>query len=172
MKSTKVVVVAAASAVGLTLAVGGLEAMQGPAPAADSTYDAEFIQFAGHRWGGHGRQARAFEHICGEERDESLDQMITFIESFVDFSPEQLGAWRGLVDALRGGSDTVGTSCASLTPLPEDATAPERLAQIELVGTTGLDVLRQVRPAFEALYAVLDDDQKAALDGLINRHRH
>ena len=172
MKSTKVVVVVAASAVGLTLAVGGLNAMRGPAPAAESVADADFIHFSGRRWGGRGGQARAFERICGEQRDERLDQMITFIESFVDFTPEQVGAWQGLVDALRSGSDRVGASCANLTPLPEDATAPERLAQVELVASTGLDVLRQVRPAFDTLYAVLDDDQKEALDGLINRRRH
>ena len=172
MKSTKVVVVVAASAVGLTLAVGGLNAMQSPAPAAEAAADAEFIHFSGHRWGGRGGQARAYERICGEERDERLDQMITFIESFVDFSPEQIGAWQGLVDALRNGSVTVGASCASLTPLPEDATAPERLAQVELVASTGLEVLRDVRPAFDQLYAVLDEDQRTALDGLINRRRH
>ena len=171
MKSTKVVVVAAASAVGLTLAVGGLNAMQAPSPVTEAMSEADFIHIGGHRWGGRGGQARAFEHICGEERGERLDQMIGFIETFVDFTPEQAGAWQGLVDALRNGSDTVGESCASLTPLPADATAPERLAQIELVATTGLDVLREVRPAFDRLYAVLDDDQKEALDGLINRRR-
>lgn len=170
MKSTKVVVVAAASAVGLTLAVGGLNAMQGPSPI-ETVGDADFIHIAGHRWGGRGGQERAFERVCGEERDERLDQMITFIESFVDFTPEQVGAWQGLVASLRNGSDTVGASCANLTPLPDDATAPERLAQVELVATTGLDVLRQVRPAFDNLYAVLDDEQKEALDGLINRRR-
>ena len=171
MKSTKVVVVAAASAVGLTLAVGGLNAMQAPAPAAEAVAEADFIHIGGHRWGGRGGQARAFERVCGEERDERLTQMITFIESFVDFTPDQVGAWQGLVDALRGGSDTVGASCANLTPLPDDATAPERLAQVELVASTGLEVLREVRPAFDALYAVLDEEQKEALDGLINRRR-
>ena len=86
--------------------------------------DADFIHIGGHRWGGRGGHARAFERICGEERDERLTQMITFIESFVDFTPEQTGAWQGLVEArLRGGSDTVGASCANLTPLPENASA-------------------------------------------------
>ena len=28
--------------------------------------------------------------------------MVEFVESFVDFTPEQVGAWQGLVDALRG----------------------------------------------------------------------
>jgi len=170
MKSTKVVVVAAASAVGITLAITGLHAMQSPMPSSESIAAPELIRF-GRGWG-HGGQARAFEHVCGEERDERLTQMVAFVESFVDFTPEQVGAWQGLVDALRGGSDMVGASCANLEPLPEDATAPERLAQVELVASTGLDVLRQVRPAFDSLYAVLDDDQKAALDGLINRRHH
>lgn len=171
MKSTTVVVVAAASAVGITLAVTGLQAMQKIAPADQSISSAELIHFGSRQGWGRGGDARAFERICGEERDERLAQMVTFIESFVDFTPEQIGAWQGLVDSLRDGSATVGQSCANLAPLPEDASAPERLAQVELVASTGLDILRLVRPAFDDLYAVLDDDQKAALDGLINRRR-
>lgn len=171
MKSTKVVVIIAASAVGLTLAVSGLKAMQTPPQDGQSVSSPDFIHLASRAGWGRGGQGRAFEHICGEERDERLTQMVAFVESFVDFTPEQIGAWQGLVDALRGGSETVGESCANLSPLPEGASAPERLAQFEMVASTGLDVLRQVRPAFDDLYAVLDDDQRAALDGLINR-RH
>ncbi len=171
MKSTKVVVIAAASAVGITLAVSGLQAMQAPSSSGQSVSSADFIHFGSRGGWGRGGQGQAFERICGEERDERLTQLVTFVESFVDFTPEQTGAWQGLVDALRGGSETVGASCANLTPLPEGASPPERLAQFEMVASTGLDVLRQVRPAFENLYVVLDDDQKAALDGLINRRR-
>lgn len=171
MKSTKVVVIAAASAVGITLAVTGLQAMQAPPHGGESVSAPDFIHFGSRAGWGRGGEGRAFERICGEQRDERLTQMVTFVESFVDFTPDQIGAWQGLVDALRGGSETVGESCANLTPLAEGASAPERLAQFEMVASTGLDVLRQVRPAFENLYSVLDDDQKAALDGLINR-RH
>jgi hypothetical protein len=171
MKSTKVVVVAAASAVGITLAVSGLQAMQTPSPRGESVSATDFIHFGSRGGWGRGGEGRAFERICGEERDERLTQMVAFIESFVDFTPEQIGAWQGLVGALRNGSDTIGQSCTTLAPLPEDASATERLAQVELVASTGLDILRQVRPAFDDLYAVLDDDQKAALDGLINRRR-
>jgi hypothetical protein len=47
------------------------------------------------------------------------------------------------------------------------------LARVELMLSTGLDIIEGVRPAFEQFYAVLDDDQKAALDKLVSRHhRH
>jgi hypothetical protein len=44
---------------------------------------------------------------------------------------------------------------------------------VELIFSTGLDIVQEVRPAFEQFYAVLDDDQRAALDKLASRHhRH
>ena len=171
MKSTKVVVVVAASAVGITLAVAGVAATQRPATPTESVSTPEFINFGGRGGWGRGAEGRAYDRICSEERDERLTQVIAFVESFIDFAPEQTAAWQGLIDALRGGSATIGESCANLAPLPAEATAPERLAQVELVASTGLEVLNQVRPAFDALYAVLEDEQKTALDGLIN-HRH
>jgi len=37
---------------------------------------------------------------------------------------------------------------------------------------TGLDIVREVRPSFDAFYGTLDAEQKAALDRLVERHRH
>ena len=36
---------------------------------------------------------------------------------------------------------------------------------------TGLDTVRDIRPALDEPYAVLNDDQREKLDGLIAHHR-
>ena len=98
---------------------------------------------------------------------------LAFVESFVDFTAEQEPAWQQLTAAIRAGGAKVGEACAKLEALDTSATAPARLARIELLLSTGLDIVQEVRPAFDQFYAVLDDDQKAALDKLASRHhRH
>ena len=108
-----------------------------------------------HGWhgGGHGRFA---EHVCSDARDEILEERLAFVESFVDFTDE------------RAGSAKVGEACAELEA--PDPTALAHLARVELLLSTGLDIVEGVRPAFEQFYAVLDDDQKAALAKLVSRH--
>jgi LTXXQ motif family protein len=120
-----------------------------------------------HGWhgGGHGRFA---EHVCGDARDEILEDRLAFVDSFVDFTDEQEPAWQQLTAAIRAGSAKVGEVCAELEA--PDPTAPAHLARVELILSTGLDIVEGVRPAFEQFYAVLDDDQKAALDKLVSRH--
>lgn len=123
-----------------------------------------------HGWhgGGHGRFA---EHVCSDARDEILEERLAFVESFVDFTDEQEPAWQQLTAAIRAGSAKVGEACAELEA--PDPTALAHLARVELLLSTGLDIVEGVRPAFEQFYAVLDDDQKAALDKLVSRHhRH
>ena len=170
MNRKRLMALGAISVIGLGTAGGVYAANQMPSLGGAQAASV-LVGSMGHGW--HGKRHHGGPgHFCAGARGEKLEHAIDFVQSFVDFTPEQVGAWQGLVEALRGGSDTVGASCSNLTPLPEDATAPERLAQVELVASTGLEVLREVRPAFDALYAVLDEDQKAALDGLINRRRH
>ena len=49
--------------------------------------------------------------------------------------------------------------------------APDELARMETMLTTKLDVLKKVRPAFEAFYGTLDERKREALDTLFSRHR-
>jgi LTXXQ motif family protein len=109
--------------------------------------------------------------VCSDARDEILEERLAFVESFVDFTDEQEPAWQQLTAAIRAGSAKVGEACAELEA--PDPTAAAHLARVELILSTGLDIVQRVRPAFEQFYAVLDDDQKAALDKLVSRHhRH
>lgn len=124
-----------------------------------------------HRGWRQGRH-RGFTRICGEQRDERLDDAIEFADAFLRLEPAQTQAWNGLTAALRAGSARIGETCDTVKAGEWPAKAPEKLALAETITTTGLDILREVRPAFDAFYATLDDKQKAALDGLLDRRGH
>ena len=171
LKTSHIVLLGAAIAVGTALLVTGLSAADDEAAFFGNGRPGQFM-LAGwrHGWhgGGHGRFA---EHVCSDARDEILEDRLAFVESFVDFTDEQEPAWQQLTAAIRAGSAKVGEACAELEA--PDPTAPAHLARVELILSTGLDIVEGVRPAFEQFYAVLDDDQKTALDKLVSRHhRH
>jgi hypothetical protein len=168
LKTSHIVLLGAAIAVGTALLVTGLSAADDEAGFFGNGRSAQFM-LAGwrHGWhgGGHGRFA---EFACSDARDEILEDRVAFVESFVDFTDEQEPAWQQLAAAVRAGSAKVGEACGELEA--PDPTAPAHLARVELILSTGLDIVQEVRPAFEQFYAVLDDDQKAALDKLVSRH--
>lgn len=105
----------------------------------------------------HGRDhGGMMERLCSERRSDWLDDRIDFVESFVDFTPEQEPAWVALTAAVRGGGERIGEACGALEAASDDPTG--RLARAEVMLEAGLDAVRAVRPAFEDFYAVLDDD--------------
>jgi LTXXQ motif family protein len=171
LKTSHIVLLGAAIAVGTALLVTGLSAADDEAAFFGNGRPGQFT-LAGwhHGWHGGGR-GRFAEHVCSDVRDEILEERLAFVESFVDFTDEQEPAWQQLTAAIRAGSAKVGEACAELEA--PDTTAPAHLARVELIFSTGLEIVQEVRPAFEQFYAVLDDDQKAALDKLVSRHhRH
>jgi hypothetical protein len=121
----------------------------------------------GWRRGGH---RRGFDAICSERRNEGIEHGLAFVEGFVNFTPEQTTAWNELGAAIRAGSASVGEKCKELKAAGEPRTAPERLARFEAMATTGVGILKRIRPAFDRFYATLSDKQKQALDGLTSRH--
>ena len=167
LKTSHIVLLGAAIAVGTALLVTGLSAADDEAAFFGNGRPGQFMLASWHA-GGRGRFA---ELACSDARDEILEDRLAFVESFVDFTDEQEPAWQQLAAAVRAGSARVGEACAELEA--PDPTAAAHLALVELILSTGLDIVQQVRPAFEQFYAVLDDDQKAALDKLMSRHhRH
>ena len=170
LKAFHIVLLGAVIAVGTALLVTGLSAADDEAGFFGNGRPGQFV-LAGWRHGWHGGgRGRFAEGVCSDARDEMLEDRLAFAESFVDFTDEQERAWQQLTAAIRAGSAKVGEACAELEAIDTSATAPARLARIELMLITGLDIVEGVRPAFEQFYAVLDDDQKAALDKLSSRH--
>jgi hypothetical protein len=166
IKTSHMVILGAVIVTGIAAAVTGIRAADRAAGAPTG------VMMAGWQagWHGHGRHHMA-RRLCSDERDAWIEDKLELVESFVDFDDEQRPAWDALAEAVRAGSGRVGESCAGLDLEALPASAPARLEQMELMLSTGLDVVREVRPAFEQFYAVLDDQQKAALDRLTTRHR-
>ena len=120
-------------------------------------------------WGHH--RGRGFDRICSDQRAERLENGIEFADAFLRLEPSQTEAWNKLTASLRAGSDRVGKACETLQSGGWPEKAPEKLAALETVMTAGLDIVKEVRPSFDAFYATLDDKQKAALDSVLERHR-
>lgn len=170
VKTSHIILLAAAIAAGTALLVTGLRAADTETGIWGGARQGQ-VMLAAWRHGGHG-PGRFAERLCSDERDAMLEDRLSFAESFVAFTPEQQPAWKQLTAAARAGSARVGEACGDFAALQERTDAPARLAQLELVLGTALGIVQEVRPAFDDFYAVLDDDQKAALDKLTSRHPH
>ena len=128
------------------------------------------IALASHRHGWGRRGGGPVRMLCSEARSDRIEAAIAFAETFMAFTPEQRAAWDRLAAAVRAGSDKVGETCAETEALQAEKTLPAKLALAEAASRTAAAVLGDVRPAFDAWYAALDDDQRKALDGLL-QHR-
>jgi len=117
---------------------------------------------------------------CRRRRDEAwgpegLARLTARVAEELDLTPPQRAAWHrvaGLLTVNAGALQRLrdeGTAVVSPDTAPDPA--PVRLGRIEALLVTGLDVVHQVRPAFEAFYATLDEGQKRRLDALVERRR-
>lgn len=154
------------------IGIGGAAfALTGAGSQALNTAKLEMISAAaasqGGRWGHRDRRGHGLHRICSDSRSQRLEGGIDFVEAFFSFNDEQRPAWDALAAALRNGSDAIGRHCATLGERP--STAPGKLAVLETAMTAGLDVVREVRPAFERFYGTLNEDQQAAIDRLVDR---
>lgn len=152
------------------VAAGTLAAASGfglirAASAADGTGGTTPAMFGHHHRGGLAR-------LCGPERAERVEDAIAIAERRLAITEAQRPAWAALADELRRGSQTVGRACDDVTRTDASTNAPARLARAESAMATGLEVVRAVRPRFEALHAMLDDNQRATLDRLMARRAH
>ena len=131
------------------------------------------ITLAGHRhgWGHGGHRGGMAKRLCSDARGEHVEAAITFAETFMAFTPEQRAAWDRLTGAVRAGNDKVGATCAETEALRAEKTMPAKLALAEAATKTAAAVLGDVRPAFDAWYATLSDEQRKALDDLMKRRR-
>ena len=169
MNRKRLMALAAVSTLGLG-AAGGVYASN-QIPSLGGPQAAAFMASGmGHGWHGK-RHHRGHGHVCAGARGEKLEHAIDFVQSFVDFTPEQDTAWQDFTVSLKDGRERVRAACDELEQADDPLQAPDALARAESLLTTGLEVVRGVRPAFDRFYGTLDDDQKRALDQLVNRHR-
>ena len=133
---------------------------------------------AGHwsdaRWSDERRHGGGhLDRLCEGGGDARLDLLLVFARDRLDLRPEQATAWRDLEGAVRGGMATLRGACDKMRAGEGDAaSAPVKLAAAEAAMSVGAEALRQVRPAFEAFYATLDDSQRTTLDAALAHRRH
>ncbi|MFO1351321.1 MAG: Spy/CpxP family protein refolding chaperone [Gammaproteobacteria bacterium] len=119
----------------------------------------------GHGWGR--GMAMGPGPMCGGQRGERVEDMISFVENFVKLDAAQTDAWNKLAAALRAGNVSFDQACAALDK--DATTATARLDALEQMLSTGLGVVQNVRPAFDGFYATLSAQQKQLVDKLFNR---
>jgi len=123
-----------------------------------------------HGWGnGHGWHGRRGWHLCNGQRAERTERVLAHVRDSLELTDQQEAAWSALNDAVYAGGEMITTACEQW---PQDSEAvPVRLERVETMLATGVDAVRQIRPPFEELYAVLTDEQRATLDDLIRQRR-
>lgn len=137
------------------------------------------------KYGRHGRRGgmmgAGMRVVCRRNGAEKIDHMLVRIKHKVVVTEAQTPAYEEFANTVRGAAAKVKESCP---PKPERrkrrgqaedgatdqaATPPkrpspiERLAHAETFMAAALEGIRTVRPAAEAFYATLSDEQKAKL---------
>ncbi len=167
-------IVSLVAAAGLGLAASAPEAAPPTLSTSAIALAAASTGFGGRSHGWHrGERKGGFARLCGHGHGARIDDLAAFVGGFLDFTPEQGQAWEKLTEALRDGDASIAAACAEIADAGEAGTAPRELARLETALAAGLDVVRQVRPAFDEFYGALDDNQRTAVDDVFAEgHRH
>jgi hypothetical protein len=125
--------------------------------------------YRGHGWHGwhQGRHHGFQSFACAADRGDRIESMIDRVHRDLALRPEQEAAWTALAQAVRDAVATLEGACAQ--PVGDDASA--RLARAEAMLDAGLSAVRAVRPSLDAFIAVLDEEQRRALDALALHRR-
>lgn len=152
----KIILISAASAIGIAGAAAGLSA------ATSSGWE-----HAGY--GKHGRH-HGMHMVCNQGQDR-LEDVVTFAEIRLSITDAQKPQWEAFANAVRDGSAQLLTACDRMDALHEGP-APARFAEVEKIMEDALAATKSIRSAFDPLYTVLDDDQKATVERLTTHPRH
>jgi hypothetical protein len=98
----------------------------------------------------------------------NVEGHIAFLRAELKITEPQQKAWDDLADALRTNAKALAAAPNStMGAMSEKMPAVSRLEQQEKLLTSQLEALKRSRAALEALNAVLSDEQKKQLDGLL-----
>ncbi|MDX2309317.1 MAG: Spy/CpxP family protein refolding chaperone [Hyphomicrobium sp.] len=106
------------------------------------------------------------ERMCRGNLAEKADHVLVRIEHRVKPTDAQKPAFETLQTAMRDGAAKIQAACPAKSADDDGAakkTVPERLAMAEANLQATLDAVKTVRPAADAFYQTLNDDQKKVL---------
>ena len=147
----KILLISAASAIGIAGAAAGLSAA--------TSEGWEHAKYGKHRG----------MHMVCSQGEERLEDIVTFAEIRLSITDAQRPQWEAFASAVETGGKQMLTACDRMDTL-RTGTAPERFAEVEEIMEDALEATRSIRAAFNPLYEVLDDDQKATVERL-TKHR-
>lgn len=111
---------------------------------------------------GHGRHASHHGDWCAGGGDARLGEAMALIEMQLALKPEQQHAWARLAETVETTSRELKAACGATA-----ADVPGEVRRLEAGIEAGLQAVRTIRPRIEQLYAALEPDQRARLDGLL-----
>ena len=120
------------------------------------------------------RGARPLEHGHLDWCDgavERLEIMSAAGPAYLGLDAAQKAAWTSLMTDLRQALGQFEETCmAGMTGKPAGP-APIRLAGLRDQLATGIAAIDRIRPAFDAFYRSLDEDQRARIEAMLARGR-
>lgn len=99
--------------------------------------------------------------ICSGDRSAKLDKMTNVMTSKLNLTEEQVTRWRNVTDVVQ--NSDVQSLCNLKNS--EEVAATDRLKQVELAMSQGLDTIQKVQTPFNNFYASLDTEQQQTLNG-------
>lgn len=103
-----------------------------------------------------------------------IEGRIAFLRTELKINESQTNAWNGFADALRGNTQKLDAVKRSLiendgTDQARALTLAGRLDQQDRWLSSRLEAIRAIKPALNALYGALSDDQKDVANDLLGR---
>ena len=173
MKHKGALLISAASALGLALAASDLIGAERSTADMTALAAAHGSQSSGMRHGWRrGGRGHGMGQFCDPGNAGRIDTMIKMIEGLVSFNSDQAKAWSNLTSSMRTADATIRTACEAHERNGTPDTAPAMVARFDTMMNTGLGVIREVRPSFDAFYAELAPEQKKLLDGVMKNANH
>lgn len=105
--------------------------------------------------------------LCAADEGRT-DSLLAHAETELGITASQMESWERLGASISDAHTRLQALCGEFA---DAESAPEKLAQAEAMMAAGTDAIGELRPAFDALYAELDDMQRARIDDLL-AHRH
>ena len=97
----------------------------------------------------------------------TMEGQLTYLKGELDITDAQKEAWDGYVDAVKARSATMQGMHATMMQAMHSGTALERMEAHTQAMQSMVESMKAIKPATEALYKVLTDEQKKKADLLL-----
>jgi len=130
--------------------------------------DAQSMGGGGPGWGPGMWSRGMYGRMCGPSAAGFAEWRMGRLEELIKPTEAQKAKFDEFKAASAKATEIMRAACPTEIPL----TMPGRMATMEKRSEAMLQAIKTVRPALDALYATLNDEQKAEIDSSSGRHRY